>query len=47
VGTYLDGDYPVKIAGTITPARAVEATTIFSVKGDPRTGEIEVTTIKK
>jgi len=47
VGSYLDGDYPVKLSAAVTSARPVEVNPYFSVKADPATGDVEVTTIRK
>jgi hypothetical protein len=46
LGTYLDGEYPVKVAGTVTSARTVESNDYFTLEIDPGTGDVEIRTSK-
>ena len=47
VATYLDGDYPVKVAGAVTRARSVESNKYLTIEADRQTGDVQVRTHKK
>lgn len=47
LGTFMDGDYPVKLASDVTAQRAIDSNPYFLTKVDPSTGEVTVTTIRK
>ena len=45
--TFVDGDYPVKLAADVTAQESGRFKSLFLTTVDPSTGEITVTTIRK